>query len=79
VRTNLFDTRGHPGQENTPSRVIGLKLGRTAGAVQSKASQEISLLRSVRGRENDLPGPEAAAIESACCQPIPAEIATVVQ
>lgn len=25
---------------NTPTRVIGLKLGRTAGAVQSKASQE---------------------------------------
>lgn len=25
---------------NTPTRVIGLKLGRTPGAVQSKASQE---------------------------------------
>jgi hypothetical protein len=25
---------------NTPTRVIGLKLGRTAGAVQSKASQK---------------------------------------
>jgi len=25
---------------NTPTRVIGLKLGRTASAVQSKASQE---------------------------------------
>ena len=27
-------------KQNTPTRVIGLKLGRTAGAVQSKASQE---------------------------------------
>jgi len=27
-------------KENTPTRVIGLKLGRTAAAVQSKASQE---------------------------------------
>jgi hypothetical protein len=27
-------------KENTPTRVIGLKLGRTPGAVQSKASQE---------------------------------------
>jgi hypothetical protein len=27
-------------KENTPTRVIGLKLGRTAGAVQTKASQE---------------------------------------
>lgn len=27
-------------KENTPTRVIGLKLGRTAGAVQQKASQE---------------------------------------
>lgn len=27
-------------KENTPTRVIGLKLGRTAGAVQNKASQE---------------------------------------
>jgi len=26
--------------QNTPTRVIGLKLGRTAGAVQQKASQE---------------------------------------
>jgi hypothetical protein len=26
--------------KNTPTRVIGLKLGRTASAVQSKASQE---------------------------------------
>jgi len=26
--------------ENTPTRVIGLKLGRTAGAVSNKASQE---------------------------------------
>lgn len=26
-------------KENTPTRVIGLKLGRTAGAVQSKASE----------------------------------------
>jgi hypothetical protein len=26
-------------RENTPTRVIGLKLGRTPGAVQSKASQ----------------------------------------
>ncbi len=27
-------------KQNTPTRVIGLKLGRTAGAVQQKASQE---------------------------------------
>jgi hypothetical protein len=27
-------------RQNTPTRVIGLKLGRTAAAVQSKASQE---------------------------------------
>ncbi len=27
-------------KENTPTRVIGLKLGRTPGAVQQKASQE---------------------------------------
>jgi hypothetical protein len=27
-------------KENTPTRVIGLKLGRTPGAVESKASQE---------------------------------------
>lgn len=27
-------------KENTPTRVIGLKLGRTPGAVQSKASVE---------------------------------------
>jgi hypothetical protein len=27
-------------KENTPTRVIGLKLGRTPGAVQTKASQE---------------------------------------
>lgn len=27
-------------QENTPTRVIGLKLGRTPGAVQKKASDE---------------------------------------
>lgn len=27
-------------KENTPTRVIGLKLGRTEGAVQTKASQE---------------------------------------
>ncbi len=27
-------------KQNTPTRVMGLKLGRTAGAVQSKASQE---------------------------------------
>jgi hypothetical protein len=26
--------------QNTPTRVIGLKLGRTPGAVQQKASQE---------------------------------------
>lgn len=26
--------------ENTPTRVIGLKLGRTAGAVSTRASQE---------------------------------------
>ncbi len=31
-------------EQNTPTRVIGLKLGRTADAVQSKASaEEISL------------------------------------
>jgi hypothetical protein len=31
-------------RENTPTRVIGLKLGRTEGAVRSKASEkEISL------------------------------------
>ncbi|HTU68240.1 MAG TPA: hypothetical protein VMF52_20010 [Steroidobacteraceae bacterium] len=27
-------------QDNTPTRVIGLKLGRTPGAVQTKASDE---------------------------------------
>jgi hypothetical protein len=27
-------------KENTPTRVMGLKLGRTPGAVQQKASQE---------------------------------------
>jgi hypothetical protein len=27
-------------QENTPTRVMGLKLGRTPGAVQTKASEE---------------------------------------
>jgi hypothetical protein len=27
-------------RENTPTRVIGLKLGRTADAVQSKASEK---------------------------------------
>jgi hypothetical protein len=27
-------------QRNTPTRVIGLKLGRSAGAVQTKASNE---------------------------------------
>jgi hypothetical protein len=27
-------------QENTPTRVIGLKIGRTEGAVQSKACDE---------------------------------------
>ncbi|MCX6148942.1 MAG: hypothetical protein NTX22_00290 [Ignavibacteriales bacterium] len=27
-------------KQNTPTRVIGLKLGRTEGAVQSKASEE---------------------------------------
>lgn len=27
-------------RENTPTRVIGLKLGRTPGAVQTKASEE---------------------------------------
>jgi hypothetical protein len=27
-------------KENTPTRVIGLKFGRTSGAVQSKASNE---------------------------------------
>ncbi len=27
-------------KSNTPTRVIGLKMGRTPGAVQSKASQE---------------------------------------
>ncbi len=27
-------------KENTPTRVIGLKLGRTEGAIQNKASQE---------------------------------------
>ena len=27
-------------RENTPTRVIGLKLGRTEGAIYSKASQE---------------------------------------
>ena len=27
-------------KQNTPTRVIGLKLGRTAGAVQTKASQQ---------------------------------------
>ncbi len=27
-------------KQNTPSRVIGLKMGRTPGAVQQKASQE---------------------------------------
>ncbi len=27
-------------KQNTPTRVIGLKLGRTPGAIQSRASQE---------------------------------------
>ncbi|MDO8282712.1 MAG: hypothetical protein Q7U10_08870 [Thermodesulfovibrionia bacterium] len=27
-------------KENTPTRVIGLKIGRTPGAVQTKASEE---------------------------------------
>ena len=31
--------------QNTPTRVIGLKLGRTPGAVQQKASQEDVSLR----------------------------------
>jgi hypothetical protein len=31
--------------QNTPTRVIGLKLGRTPGAVQQKASQESVSLR----------------------------------
>jgi hypothetical protein len=32
-------------QQNTPTRVIGLKLGRTEDAVRSKASQEDISLR----------------------------------
>lgn len=32
-------------RENTPTRVIGLKLGRTEGAVRTKASQEGVSLR----------------------------------
>jgi len=32
-------------KSNTPTRVIGLKLGRTAGAVQSKASEKGVSLR----------------------------------
>lgn len=31
---------GKLASENTPTRVIGLKLGRTPGAVSNKASQE---------------------------------------
>jgi hypothetical protein len=31
---------GNLAKENTPTRVIGLKLGRTADAVQAKASDE---------------------------------------
>lgn len=34
-------------RENTPTRVIGLKLGRTPGAVNSKASQERISLKPV--------------------------------
>lgn len=30
----------HLADQNTPTRVIGLKLGRTAAAVQKKASEE---------------------------------------
>lgn len=30
----------HLADQNTPTRVIGLKLGRTEGAVRTKASQE---------------------------------------
>ncbi|MCE5306077.1 MAG: hypothetical protein LLG20_00385 [Acidobacteriales bacterium] len=30
----------HLAHENTPTRIIGLKMGRTPGAVQQKASEE---------------------------------------
>ena len=30
----------HLAKDNTPTRVIGLKLGRTANAIQSKASEK---------------------------------------
>lgn len=41
TRWSKHDVAGlrHLAKENTPTRVIGLKLGRTAGAVQSKASE----------------------------------------
>ena len=32
-------------KDNTPTRVIGLKLGRTEGAVQSKASEQVISLK----------------------------------
>lgn len=44
---------GKLASENTPTRVIGLKLGRTEGAVQSKASEQgISLKPTNQGPYN---------------------------
>jgi hypothetical protein len=52
VTPKISETQGNPGRqkrfpnfvqlakENTPTRVIGLKLGRTEDAVRSKASEE---------------------------------------
>ncbi len=37
-------------RENTPTRVIGLKLGRTAGSVYQRASQEQISLRPTNQR-----------------------------
>ena len=39
TRQDVRDLR-HLANENTPTRVIGLKMGRTPGAVQQKASEE---------------------------------------
>lgn len=39
TNSEVSDLR-HLARQNTPTRVIGLKLGRTPAAVQQKASQE---------------------------------------
>jgi hypothetical protein len=39
TRQDVRDLR-HLAKENTPTRVMGLKLGRTPDAVQNKASEE---------------------------------------